>query len=233
VRQKQVLQYAYCNNNPVNRIDPTGMDDYRFDDKTGQFHLMKSNDDKTDKVIAYHQDKKTGEWVKNDKWYQTKTRMDNIEKGILKDGINFKEKDVIIEVGGEGKASVEGVKSFTLQFSELIRKEIKGFSYSSNGSGKVTDMLLGKYINNDFTHSKGSIAELIKKHGDKFSFNNVLQEFHTHPNGELGATQSNPELSGDVTTLHKDKPKIPNASFIILYRVAGLVTPAEYDYTHE
>jgi len=46
-----------------------------------------------------------------------------------------------------------------------------------------------------------------------------LQEFHTHPNGELGATQSAPAISDDVKGLQSDKPKIPNASFIILYRI--------------
>ena len=35
-----VNAYGYCAGNPVNHIDPTGMDDYRYDDKTGQFFLM-------------------------------------------------------------------------------------------------------------------------------------------------------------------------------------------------
>ena len=86
------------------------------------------------------------------------------------------------------------VKSFTLALSEYVGNEIKGFSYSSDASGNVTDMVLGKYINNTLTESRGSVTDLIQKYGDNFSFNNILQEFHTHPNGELGATQSAPNF---------------------------------------
>ena len=63
--------------------------------------------------------------------------------------------------------------------------------------------------------------------------NNILEQFHTHPNSELGATQSNPEHSQDVTNLQWQKPLMPNASFIILYRIAGQEGPGEYNYTHE
>lgn len=83
------------------------------------------------------------------------------------------------------------------------------------------------------TESRGSVTELLKKYGVNFSFNNVLQEFHTHPNGELGATLSAPGISQDVKALQSDKPQIPNAIFIILYRIKGQTKPAEYDYTHE
>ncbi|WP_276090955.1 hypothetical protein [Pedobacter sp. JY14-1] len=76
-------------------------------------------------------------------------------------------------VGWKGQATVEGVKSFTLQLSEYVGKEIKGFSYSSNGSVNATDVLLGAYQNN-YTTSYGSVGGLIKKYGDNFSFNNVL-----------------------------------------------------------
>ena len=45
VRQKQALQYAYCANNPVNAVDPTGMDWYRDKDNTRQYNpdLNKDN----------------------------------------------------------------------------------------------------------------------------------------------------------------------------------------------
>lgn len=83
------------------------MDIYRFDDKTGTFHLMETNKYKTDKVMGFHQDKGTGSWKRNTGFFQTKTRMDGIEKGILNDGINFKSENNLIAIGGEGQASLE------------------------------------------------------------------------------------------------------------------------------
>ena len=71
--------------------------------------------------------------------------------------------------------------------------------------------------------SYGSIFELNKKYGDKFSLKNILQQFHILPDGELGATQSAPQLSENLENLQKDKPFLPNASFIILYRIAGKI----------
>ena len=94
-------------------------------------------------------------------------------------------------------------------------------------------MVLGGYKNNTLTSSRGSVRDLILKYGANFSFNNILQDFHTYPNGELGATQSAPGLSQAVTGLQSDKPQICNTTFIILYRIQNQATPAEYDYTHE
>ena len=48
--------------------------------------------------------------------------MDGIEKGILKDGINFQTNDNVIAVGGAGQPSADGVKSFALQLSEYVGK---------------------------------------------------------------------------------------------------------------
>jgi len=221
--------YAYCLNNPILRIDPNGLTDFTFDKKNGNVKQIGEKNDDPDRILKTNW---KGE-IKYKKNGEAKVAVDGIEQGILNDGQNFKNKDQVISVGGEGQPSVEGVKSFTLQLSEYVGKEIKGFSYSSNASGNVTDMVLGKYKNNTLTESRGSVTDLIKKYGDNFSFNNILQEFHTHPNGELGATQSAPTLSDDVKCLQSDKPKIPNASFIILYRITGQEKPGEYDYTHE
>jgi hypothetical protein len=197
--------------------------------KTGEIKQVGEKNDDPDRILKTN---RKGE-VKYKKNGKAKVAMDGIEKGILKDGINFQKNDNVIAVVGKGQPSVDGVKSFTLQLSEYIGKEIKGFSYSADGSKNVTDMVLRKYVNNEFDKSFGTLTELRRKYGDNFSNNNVLQDFHTHPKGELGATQSAPELSSDVRGLQNDKPLIPNASFIILYRIAGQVQPGEYDYTHE
>jgi len=209
--------------------DKSGLTDFTYDQKKGDVKQVGEKNDDPDRILKTN---RKGE-IKYKKNGEAKVAVGSIEQGILKDGQNFKNNDQVISVGGEGQPSVEGVKSFTLQLSEYIGKEIKGFSYSSNALGNVTDMVLGKNNDNTLTKSYGSITDLMKKYGDNFSFNNILQEFHTHPNGELGATQSAPAISDDVKGLQSDKPKIPNASFIILYRITGQEKPGEYDYTHE
>jgi RHS repeat-associated protein len=233
--------YNYVQNNPLNRIDPNGLTDYTLDKKTGDVKQVGEKNDDPDRIVQTDRKgnvKKKGEGflgglVRKSERGKAKVAIDGIEKGILSNGQNFQNKDQVISVGGEGQPSVAGVKSFTLQLSEYVGKEIKGFSYSSDGSGNATDIVLGGYKNNLVDKSYGTTTELRNKYGDRFSLNNLLQDFHTHPNGQLGATQSNPELSQDVKSLQNDRPFMPNASFIILYRVAGQATPAEYDYTHE
>jgi RHS repeat-associated protein len=221
--------YSWVKNNPLLRIDPTGMTDFTFDKKTGDVTQVGEANDEPDRILRTN---RKGE-VKYKKNGEAKVAMGGIEQGILADGQNWKTDDQVIEVGGEGQASVDGVKSFTMGLSEYLGKEIKGFSYSSNASGNVTDMVLGKYLNNSNTESYGSVRELALKYGVDFSRNNILQEFHTHPDGKLGATQSAPNLSQDVTSLQSGKSYAPNASFIILYRILGQKKPGEYDYTHE
>lgn len=43
--------YVFCSNNPVNRIDPDGMDDYSVNQK-GEIVLIKETEDEIDKLIA-------------------------------------------------------------------------------------------------------------------------------------------------------------------------------------
>jgi|688.fasta_scaffold109592_3 RHS repeat-associated protein len=224
-----VTPYNYVQNNSLNRIDPNGLTDYTLDKKTGDVQQIGEKNDDPDRILKTN---RKGE-VKYKKNGEAKVAMGGIEKGILKDGINFQKNDNVIAVGGKGQPTVDGVKSFTVQLSEYIGKEIKGYSYSSDGTKNATDMVLGKYVDNEFQKSYGTPQGLMEKYGVNYSNNNILQDFHTHPKGELGATQSAPELSADVRTLQNDKPLLPNASFIILYRIAGQVKPAEYDYTHE
>lgn len=53
-KQIGISPYAYCANNPVIYVDPTGMlfDDYGLDKDTGNITLIKKTDDKTDTLYA-------------------------------------------------------------------------------------------------------------------------------------------------------------------------------------
>jgi len=239
-KSRRYSTYTYVSDNPISRIDPDGMTDYSIDKKTGEVKQQGKANNDPDRVVKTDKNgnvKTKGQGLfgflvsaahKND----PRVAIGGIEKGILQGGENLRTHDNVISVGGQGQPTVQGLKNFAMDLSEYLGNEIKGFSYSSNGSGNVTDMELGGYGRNDLTHSFASLSELQKKYGDNFSFNNVVQQFHTHPDGKLGATESDPQLSDDVTNLHNDKRFIPNASFIILYRTTpGQTPPAEYPYT--
>ena len=227
-----ISPYAVCGDNPINKIDPFGMDNYRLDDKTGYFFLMEKTNEETDRVLAYHFNKKNNTYEKNSKWYQNKIRINNIQKGILRDGINFKVRDNIISVGDFGQPSLEGIKSFVLQLSETTGVEISGYSYSSVSGDEVTDVLINKYMRNSYDKSYGSFNPLNKKYRENFSVCNILEDFHTHPDGKLGATMTNPMLSTDVINMHKMKKYMPRTKFIVLYRCPGQEIPEEYNYTN-
>lgn len=228
-RRDWLTPYNYVQNNPMLRVDPLGLTDFKFNKETGEVNQVGDTNGQTDRILKTDRNG----IVKIKKNGDPRVAVDKIQTGILENGQNWKTNDQVIEVGGDGQPTVDGVKSFTLKLSEYLGKELKGFSYSADGSKKVSDMVIGKYVNNEFDKSSATVRELRTKYGGDYSNNNVLQEFHTHPGGKLGATQSNPELSTDVKSLQNSKPLMPNASFIILYRLAGQEKPAEYDFTHE
>ena len=226
--------YNYVQSNPINRFDPDGLTDFTLNKKTGEIREVKgTRDDGPDRIVKSKVNKEGEVVVRYKKNGEAKVAIEGIEKRILEDGRNFQKNDYVIAVGGKGQPSAEGVKSFALKLSELIGREIAGYSYSADGSKKTTDVLLGKYKNNKIDESFVDLRELATKYGNSYSPKNILEDFHTHPDGKLGATQSDPEKSKDVSRLQDLKPHMPNASFIILFRIIGQEKPAEYLYTHE
>jgi len=228
-KRNWITPYNFVQNNLVNRIDPNGLTDFTLNKKTGEVSQVGKTNDQPDRILRTN---KHGE-VKYRRNGEAKVAIGGIEQGILKDGQNFKTQDQVISVGGNGQPSVEGVKSFTMDLSEYLGVEIKGFTYSSDGSKNASDIVLGKYEKNTNTKSFGRGTELYNKYGTNYSALNVMEDFHTHPDGKLGATESNPELSEDVKSLQRNRPSMPNTNFIILYRINGQRKPGQFNYNHQ
>ena len=65
-------------------MDPDGEDIYRYDDKSGTFHLYQKNDDEFDQIARFKYNKDTGEHdLRRKRNGNVKFRMDNIGKGFF------------------------------------------------------------------------------------------------------------------------------------------------------
>jgi RHS repeat-associated protein len=163
--------YNYVQNNPMIRIDPNGLTDYTLNQKTGEVKQVGEKNDQPDRILKTN---RKGE-VKYNKKGEAKVAIDGIEQGILRDGMNFKTKDNLITVGGEGQPSEKGVESFALKLSNYVGKEIKGAYF---GGEKTTHITIGMYKDNEYMKSFSSGHTLGLRSGLT-----LTGFFHTHPSG--------------------------------------------------
>ena len=149
--------YGYCANNPILNVDPSGMDIYRFDNQTGIFTLYQKTDDDFDQIGKFKKNKDIGEFeLRTNRNGKAKTLLNNIEKGILSDGMNMRTADNAIAVGGKGQASLEGVQDFIIEMSEMIDKEIAGYYLSEKGGDDVSHVYINQYSRNTANNSNAS-----------------------------------------------------------------------------
>ncbi|MDH5415289.1 MAG: hypothetical protein OEW87_14220 [Flavobacteriaceae bacterium] len=223
--------YHFVSNNPINRVDPTGLTDFKINKETGDVtQVGKANDD-PDRVLKTN---RKGE-IKYKKNGDARVAFGGVEKGILSDGMNFKKNSYAFEVGGEGHPSEQGVESFALKLSDYVGKEISGAYFSLGGASETTHMTIGNYKNNKNRESRssglGSMKPFINS-SEEF-LNGLRGKFHTHPNGAgLSDSDRLAPSPADIETRDKQLKVNPSLRFFLLtHPEYGDKFPKKIEYT--
>ncbi len=223
-RRYELTTYNYVQNSPMFRIDPDGLTDYKLNKKTGEITQVGEANDQPDRIVKVDSKGKIKRFKRGKRKGEAKVLIKGIEKGILKDGINFKKNSNLIAVGGEGQPTIEGVESFALKLSEEIGKEIGGTYFSKDGAdGATTHVGLGKYKKNRATKSYKYVRELIKTKeaiNEGIDVSNVTGFFHTHPGNGSDYDNSNRLVPSDSDLDFRDRSlnTNPNLKFFIITR---------------
>jgi hypothetical protein len=137
-----------------------------LDKKTGQITQVGEKNTQPDRLLKTDSKgnvKKKGKGffgflVRKSERGKVRVDLDNIEHGILKDGMNLKENDNLIDVGGKGQASVKGFEDFALHFSNYMGREIVGEYFSEKGHSDISHISIGRYNSNTATSAAGGLV---------------------------------------------------------------------------
>ncbi|MBP3482825.1 MAG: RHS repeat-associated core domain-containing protein [Alistipes sp.] len=210
-----ISPYVYCANNPINIIDPNGMDIYRFDKTTGELFLHTETDDDFDQIGKFVYNKKSDTYeLKTDKKGTAKILIDNIEKGILSDGLNLKTNSNTINVNGKDDSFISRFENFIVQFSDMIGREISGYYFNNNESGRINEIYIGRYENNTYNESvKGTSAKNLPL--GFFNNKSFQTDWHTHPSDAPDIARLRPS-SKDIESRNNTKNKYDIKEYVIL-----------------
>jgi RHS repeat-associated protein len=218
-----VNPYNFVQNNPINRVDPSGLTDFALNKKTGEFTQVGAKNDDPDRIVKTDRhgnvklkgDGFLGSLVRQSERGKAKIAVDGIEKGILKNGSNFQAHSNLIGVGGSGQPSLGGVRDFTLKLSNLVGKEVGGYYLANKGQSDISNVFIGKYGANDAQTERSGFDR-----PDLLKTMDVMVDFHTH----LSRFGDNDRLvpsglsipGGDVEHKKNQLQIIPSLRFIII-----------------
>jgi len=164
--------YIYCSNNPMNRIDPDGLNDFGLDENSGILSLIDLTKDESDFIITGKFDE-TGKFTPNDK----SNSILKVSKGVL--NAENKQQDLsttgFVTTGGNQEDGIDAMYFISTQTG--IELDGKGF----NTNDGVPELLVGGWSENSTTHAKNT----------KFNQQGTVTfDIHTHIIGKEG----NPKL---------------------------------------
>ncbi len=220
-RRIGVTPYNFVQNSPMFRIDPDGLTDFKLNKKTGDVEQVGDENDDPDRIVRTDKNgnvKKKGEGflgflVKKSERGKAKVDVSGIEKGILKDGQNLKTQDNVIDVGGEGQPTLEGVRDFALKLANHLDVEIGGFDLSKKGEDKISHVFLGGYEGNDAQEANTGLNLRIRP--DLFGTTTARTAFHTHLS-RFGDSDRLRPSGQDLKTKKNTLRNYPDMKFLIL-----------------
>ncbi|MBS1559345.1 MAG: hypothetical protein JST69_11540 [Bacteroidetes bacterium] len=228
-----VTPYNFVQNNPINRVDPTGLTDFAMNKKTGEITQVGDKNNDPDRIVRT--DKNGNVLKKGDGFLgflvskahrgEAKTAIGGIEKGILSNGVNFQNNHTTIAVGGKDQPSLAGVRDFALKLSNYVDKEVGGQYLSNKGSTSTDYVAFGPYKNNDAQNERSGLIldpSLLGKV-------NITADWHTHLSRFGDSDRLVPSgLStpgGDMEYKRGSAPNYPSLRFLII------TNPSTTDHT--
>ena len=219
--------YHFVKNNSLNRVDPTGLTDFKLNKETGDVEQVGDANDQLDRILKTDKDgnvKRKGEGflgslVKDSKKGEAKVAVDGIESGFLKDGMNLRSEDNVFDVGSEEQPSVAGFEDFALKISNYVGREMDGFYLSNKGQTDISHIYLAGYKDNDSQNARGGFY-LGKYRPDLIGKTEVRVDFHTHLSRFGDSSRLVPSsygsTGGDVGYKIRQRKSYPSLKFIII-----------------
>ena len=211
-----ISPYAYCNWNPIKYVDPDGRDIYRYDNETGDMLLYHKNDDNFDQFGKFKYNRKTRQYeprLKKDgsiKTYRVhRGNNDKIAKGILRNGLNIKQKGSNFISDNNIGPTIDDYFNFALILDEVAGVEISGYIFEALGDKSKKIVRFEPYKDNSIDRSNNRLMN--------FAPYIVLQHFHTHGHAETYKEATTPSELLDIPFRNNIIQRYPGIQPLILH----------------